>query len=212
MAKFDPVEIFARNFDARTSDFEASLGWLGCELFAGDPWLEVRWWPKLAVIRNKLSLERVAELAVADTVDGKMAVLHVNGSEFSEGILAELRDISKAKKEVPEDCRVVLLSLRKDAAEAIIARTKTEEFRKAFPSIPVPFRVYAHVKGDEGFSLAFRVYGARPLEEGGFAWKIDTSTVQAVSRKLGDFALCSTNELPKAYPQAFHIAKELKSE
>ncbi len=212
MAKFDPLEIFARNFDGRTSDFEASPGWLGCELFAGDPCLEVRWWPKLAVIRDKLSLERVAELAVADAIDGKTAVLHVNGAEFTDGILAELRDFHKARKEAPEDSRVVLLSLRKDAADAILAGTKTEEFRQAFPAVTAPFRVYAHVKGEDCYSLAFKVYGARPLEEGGIAWKIDTSTVQSVVRKFGDFALCSTEEPPKAYPQAFHIAKELKSE
>lgn len=205
--KFDPLEIFARNFDSRTSDFE-SRGWLGCELFGGDPYLEVKWWPKLAVIREKLSGKRVAELAIADTTDGKAAVLHCNGAEFSEGVLAELRDIRKAQKDAPEDSRVVLLSLRRDCAEGILEGTKDEELRWNFPAVPTPFRVYAHVKGDDGFGLSFKVFRARPLEDGGFAWGIDGGSVQVVKRALGDFVLCSTGEAPKAYPQGFHIARE----
>lgn len=208
MPKFDPLDIFARNFDARTSDFEAS-GWLGCELFGGDPCLEVKWWPRLAVIREKLSRKRVAEVAIADALDGKSAVLHANGAEFSEGILAELRDIRKAQKGAPEDRRTVLLSLRKDCAEDILDGTKDEEFRQGFPSVPAPFRVYAHVKGEDGFGLTFKVSRARPLEDGGFAWGIDGGSAQKVNRKLGDFALCSTGEAPNAYPQGFHIAKEM---
>lgn len=208
MAKFDPVAIFAQNFDSRTSDFEASLGWLGCELFAGDPCLEVRWWPKLAVIREKLSGKRIAELAIADTLDGDTAVLHCNGTEFSEGILADLRDFRASRKDAPKDRRVVLISLHKEYADAILGGAKDEEFRPGFPSIPAPFRVYAHVKGEDGFGLTFTVFRARPLEDGGFAWGIDRGSAQAVNRKLDDFALCSTGGAPKAYPQGFHITKE----
>lgn len=207
MPKFDPLDIFARNFDARTSDFEAR-GWLGCELFGGDPCLEAKWWPKLAVIREKLSRKHVAEVAIADTLDGKAAVLHANGAEFSEGILAELRSIRKAQKGAPEDRREVLLSLRKECADAILDGTKDEEFRQGSPSVPTPFRVYAHVKGEDGFRLSFKVFRARPLEDGGFAWGIDGGSVQKVNRKLGDFALCSTGGAPKAYPQGFQIARE----
>lgn len=207
MPKFDPLDIFARNFDARTSDFEAR-GWLGCELYGGDPCLEVKWWPKLAVIREKLSQKRVAELAIADTIDGKAAVLHANGAEFREGILAELRGIRKAQKVAPEDRRTVLLSLRKECAEGILDGTKDEEFRQGFPSVPTPFRVYAHVKGEDGFGMTFKVSRARPLEDGVFAWGIDGGSVQKVNRKLGDFALCSTGEAPKAYPQGYNIAME----
>lgn len=209
MTKFDPVAIFAQNFDSRTSDFEASLGWLGCELFAGDPCLEVRWWPKLAVIREKLSGKRIAELAIAK-LDGNLAVLHCNGTEFSEGILADLRNFRASRKDAPKDRRVVLISLHKEDAVAILKGTKDEEFRPGFPAVPAPFRVYAHVKGEDGFWLAFNVYRARPLEDGGFAWRIDKGSVQAVNRKLGDFSLCSTDEQPKAYPQGFYIAKEIE--
>ena len=208
MAKFDPLDIFARNFDCRTSDFESSLGWLGCEPFGGGPCLEARWWPKLAVIREKLSGKRVAEIAIADTPDGRVAVLHANGAEFSEGILAELRDIREAQKGAPEDRRVVLLSLHREYAEAILGGTKDEEFRQGFPSVPTPFRVYAHVKGEDGFCLSFKVSRARPLEDGGFAWRIDGGSVQKVNMALGDFVLRSTGEAPKAYPQGFQIAKE----
>lgn len=211
MAAFDPIDIFARNFDSRTSDFEASLGWLGCELFAnGDPCLEVRWWPRLAVIRDKLSRKRVAELAISDTLDGKAAVLHANGQEFSEGILADLRGFREAQKKAPEDRRVVLLSLHREYADAILDGTKGEEYRPGFPSVPAPFRVYAHVKGDDGFGLTFKVYRAVPLEDGGFAWIVDKGSAQSVDRKLDDFALCSTGGAPKAYPQGFQIAKEIK--
>lgn len=205
MPKFDPLEIFARNFDSRTSDFE-SRGWLGCELFGGDPCLEVKWWPRLAVIREKLSRKRVAELAVADTLDGKAAVLHCNGAEFSEGILAELRELRESMKHATDD-RVVLLSLRRDCAEDILDGTKDEEFRQDFPAVPTPFRVYAHVNGEDGFRLTFKVSRARPLEDGGFAWGIDGDSVQKANRNLGDFALCSTGEAPKAYPQGYHIAR-----
>ena len=209
MSKFDPVAIFAQNFDSRTSDFEASLGWLGCELFVnGDPCLEVRWWPRLAVIRDKLSRQRIAELAIADTLDGKTAVLHCNGAEFSEGILAELRELRETLKSAPEDSRVVLLSLRRECAEGILDGTKDEEFRQGFPAVPTPFRVYAHVKGEDGFGLTFKVFRARPLEDGGFAWSIDRGSVAKSGKKLGDFALCSTGGAPKAYPQGYHIAKE----
>lgn len=206
MPKFDPLEIFARNFDDRTSDFEVG-GWLGCEVYGGDPCLEVKWWPKLSVIREKLSRRRVAELAIADTPDGKAAVLHANGAEFSEGILADLRDIRNAQKGAPEDRRTVLLSLRRECAEDILDGTKDEEFRQDFPAVPTPFRVYANVKGEDGFRLTFKVFRARPLEDGGFAWGIDRGSVREVDRKLGDFALCSTGEAPKAYPQGYHIAR-----
>lgn len=209
MPKFDPLEIFARNFDARTSGFE-SRGWLGCELFGGDPCLEVKWWPRLAVIREKLSRRRVAEVAIADTPDGKAAVLHCNGAEFSEGILAELREFRKEQKGAPEDSRTVLLSLRRECAENILDGTKDEELRWDFPAVPTPFRVYAHVKGEDGFRLTFKVSRARPLEDGGFAWGIDGDSVQKANRKLGDFALCSTGEAPKAYPQGYHIARMKK--
>lgn len=207
MPKFDPLDIFARNFDARTSDFEAR-GWLGCELFGGDPCLEAKWWPKLAVIREKLSRKHVAEVAIADTLDGKAAVLHANGAEFSEGILAELRAVRKAQEGAPEDRRTVLLSLRKECAEDILDGTKDEEFRWDFPAVPTPFRVFAHVKGEDGFGLTFKVSRARPLEDGGFAWRIDRNTVQEVNRTLGDFVLCSTGGAPKAYPQGYLIAME----
>lgn len=206
MPRFDPLEIFARNFDSRTSDFEAG-GWLGCELFGGDPCLEAKWWPKLSVIREKLSRRRVAEVAIADTLDGKAAVLHCNGAEFSEGILAELRGLRESMKHATDDLRVVLLSLRRECAEGILDGTKDEEFRQGFPSVPTPFRVYAHVKGEDGFRLTFKVFRARPLEDGGFAWGIDGGSVREVDRKLGDFALCSTGEAPKAYPQGYHIAR-----
>jgi hypothetical protein len=207
MPKFDPLDIFARNFDARTSDFEAS-GRLGCELYGGDPCLEVKWWPKLAVIREKLSRKRVAEVAIADTIDGKAAVLHANGAEFREGILAELRDIRKAQEDAPENRRTILLSIRKDCAEDILDGTKDEEFRWDFPAVPTPFRVYAHVKGEDEFRLAFEVSRARPLEDGGFAWVIAKGSAKESRKKLGDFVLYSTGEAPKAYPQGYHIARE----
>ena len=115
---------------------------------------------------------------------------------------------SKLPKYATDDRRVILLSLRRDYAKDILEGAKDEEFRQGFPSVPTPFRVYAHVKGEDGFGLTFEVFRARPLEDGGFAWGIDGDSVQTSNKKLGDFALCSTGEAPKTYPQGYHIAME----